>query len=79
VEGADPAGDKKGTNTGGRWTLTVSKSSQREGGNASSEKGTEGTSGWRTRDIMAVFSNPTKQWKIDKLPAKKGYHALSYL
>lgn len=58
--------------------MTVSNPSQR-GGNASNVNGTEGTSDWRTRGIMAVFSNPTKQWKIDKLPAYKGCHALRYL
>lgn len=30
-EGADPAGDKKGTNTETCWALTVSKSSQKGG------------------------------------------------
>lgn len=36
---ADPAGNKKGTKTEGRWALTCSKSSEREGGNATTENG----------------------------------------
>ncbi|TKS87575.1 Nuclear receptor-binding protein 2 [Collichthys lucidus] len=47
--GADPAGDKKGTNTERMLGLDKSVNNPRKGGNASTEKGTEGTSDWRSR------------------------------
>lgn len=57
---ADPAGNKKGTNTEGSWALTFSKSSERGGGNATTEKGTEGSSGWRARAIVACVQQSHK-------------------
>lgn len=52
---ADPAGNKKGTNTEGSLALTFSKSSEREGGNATTEKGTKGSSGQSHRGVCSAI------------------------